>query len=236
MAIQPATHSVPTGLKLGYAVATPVIGAVYWQRYGPRNFLWVSDLALASTALSVITENRLLASMPAVGVLCLEFAWNADFLTRGRLLGLAGYMFDRRMPLGLRALSLFHVALPPTLLWMLRRFGYDPRALPAQTALTWATLSASYILTKPEENINWVYGPGRKPQRIVAPLLYLCLEMIALPVAVFLPMHFLLKRLFPQRQTVHRAGTTRERSGFREYPHTKRSACTRLGGSHDRET
>jgi hypothetical protein len=131
-----SSRPVPAWLKLGYGVATPVIGAVYWRHYGPRNFLWLSDLALASTALSVTTENRLLASMPAVGVLPLELAWNADFLSGGRLIGLAGYMFDHRLPLGLRALSLFHVALPPTLLWMLRRFGYDPRALPAQTALT----------------------------------------------------------------------------------------------------
>lgn len=190
--------SVPLWLKLGYGVATPVIGGVYWRCYGPRNFLWLSDLALASTALSVTRESRLLASMPAVGALPLEFAWNADFLSGGRLLGLAGYMFDRRLPLGLRALSLFHVALPPTLLWMLRRFGYDRRALPAQAALTWTALSASYVLSRPEENINWVFGPGSKPQRTMPPLLYFGLEMVVLPLAVLLPMHMLLGRLFPR--------------------------------------
>lgn len=208
-------HDVPVWLKFGYAAATPVVGGVYWRYYGPRNFLWLSDLALASTALSVTTENRLLASMPAVGVLPLEFAWNVDFASGGRLLGLAGYMFDRRLPLGLRALSLFHVALPPTLLWMMRRFGYDPRALPAQTALTWAALSASYALTGPEENINWVFGPGRKRQRTIPPLLYLGLEMIVLPIAVVLPMHFLLKRLFPQTLAVRHVRTARNLSGRR---------------------
>jgi hypothetical protein len=220
-ASQSGAPCVPAWLKLGYATATPVIGGVYWRHYGPRNFLWLSDLALASTALSVTTENRLLASMPAVGVLPLEIAWNVDFLSRGRLLGLAGYMFDRRLPLGLRALSLFHVALPPTLLWMMRRFGYDPRALPAQIALTWAALSASYALTRPDENINWVFGPGRKPQRTISPLLYLGLEMIALPVAVFLPMHILLKRAFPRRQTVHHTRTAWEKSRFRRSSHIK---------------
>jgi len=211
-----AAHGVPAWLKFGYATATPIVGGVYWRYYGPRNFLWLSDLALASTALSVTTENRLLASMPAVGVLPLELAWNVDFASGGRMLGLAGYMFDRRLPLGLRALSLFHVALPPTLLWMMRRFGYDPRALPAQTLLTWTALSASYALTRPEDNINWVFGPGRKPQRTIPPLLYLGLEMIVLPVAVILPMHFLLKRAFPRRGSVQPARPAREASGLRK--------------------
>jgi hypothetical protein len=65
-----------------------------------------------------------------------ELGWNLDFLVGGRLTGLAAYMFDRRMPLHLRSLSLFHVALPPLLLWLLRRLGYDRRALLTQTALT----------------------------------------------------------------------------------------------------
>lgn len=189
-------HAVPVWLKLGYGIGTPVVAAVYWRSYGPKNYLWLSDLALASTALSVITEKRLLASMPTVGVLPLELAWNVDFLSRGRLLGLAAYMFDRRLPLGLRALSLFHVALPPTLCWMLWRFGYDRRALPAQTAVTWAALAASYVLSREEENINWVFGPGSKRQRMMNPLVYLGLEMIALPLGLLLPMHVLLDRFF----------------------------------------
>jgi hypothetical protein len=170
---------VPAWLKLGFGVGTPVIACVY-----------------ASTTLAVLTENRLLASMPAVGALPLEVAWNADFISGGRLLGLAGYMFDKDLPPGLRALSLFHVALPPTLIWMLRRFGYDRRAFLAQTALTWALLPLTYAVTKPEENTNWVFGPGREPQRRLPPLLYLALEMAVLPAMVFLPTHLLLRRLF----------------------------------------
>jgi hypothetical protein len=191
------TRSVPVWLKLGYGIATPIIGAVYWRQYGPRNFLWLSDLALFSTTLSVLTESRFLASMPAVGVLPLELAWNADLVSGGRLIGLAGYMFDRRLPLWLRALSLFHVALPPTLLWMLHHFGYDRRALPAQTVLTWVALSTSYGLTREDENINWVFGPGPEPQQTVPPHVYFWLEMIVFPVVLLLPMHLLLRRIFP---------------------------------------
>jgi hypothetical protein len=188
--------AVPVWLKIGYAVATPIIAGVYWRAYGPKNFLWLSDLALASTTLSVIGENRLLASLPAVGTLPLEAAWTIDFLSSGRALGLTGYMFDRQYPLGLRALSLFHVALPPTLIWMLARLGYDRRAFRYQTVLVWCVLPLTYALTEPEKNVNWVFGPGSRPQRRLPPLLYLALEMVVMPVLAILPTHIVLERAF----------------------------------------
>jgi len=70
-----------------------------------------------------------------------ELLWNITVFTRlltgVRVSGLADYMFDTRIPKWIRALSLFHVVLPVLMLWMLHRLGYDPRALPAQTALAW---------------------------------------------------------------------------------------------------
>lgn len=188
---------VPVWLKLGYGSFLSVLVPVYWRAYGPGNFLWLSDIALGSTAAAVIFERGALAGMMAVGVLPLELAWTADFMTAGRALGLAGYMFDGSKPRFLRALSLFHLALPPTLFWLLCRFGYDRRSLARQTALTWLVLPLSYALTKPDENINWVFGPGQSPQTRIPPLLYLALEMAVLPFAVFLPTHLALSRLFP---------------------------------------
>ncbi len=183
-------------LTAGYAFATPVIAAAYWRSYGPSNFLWLSDIALAFTFVSLVARSSLLASMPAVGVLALEFAWAMDFLAGGRLIGLAAYMFDEKLPLPLRALSLFHLALPPTLLFLLHAFGYDKRAFVLQTLLTWAVLLTCYLATDPEQNINWVFGPGVEPQRILPPPLYLALEMAALPLLVFLPTHLILLWLF----------------------------------------
>ena len=143
----------------------------------------------------MILENPLLASMPAVGVLPLEIVWTVDFLSRGRL-GLATYMFDSKWPLWLRAISLFHLALPPTLIWMLYQFGYDPRAFPLQLALTEVTLVLCYALTEPEKNINWVFGPGEKPQTRISPRLYFAILMLFVPVCVMTPMHLLLAWLF----------------------------------------
>lgn len=187
---------VPLWLKIAYASAIPVVVAVNWRTYGLANFLWLSDIALACTALAVITENRLLASMPAIGVLPLELAWTVDFLCRGRLLRITGYMFNRRLPLWIRAVSLFHLALPPTLIWFLYSFGYDARALWFQLALTCVVLSLTYAFTRPEENINWVFGPGDKPQQSLPPRIYFGLVLFAQAVLVIGPMHLLMNGLF----------------------------------------
>jgi hypothetical protein len=143
----------------------------------------------------VILENPLLASMPAVGVLPLEILWTVDFIARGRL-GLTGYMFDPKWPLWLRAISLFHLALPPTLIWMLYKFGYDGRAFFWQLALTWAAFLFCYAWTEPEKNINWVFGPGEKPQTRISPRLYFAILMLFVPVCVMTPMHLLLSWMF----------------------------------------
>ena len=187
---------VPLALKLSYGLATPLIATVYARYYGPTNFLWLSDIALGLTTAAVITETALPASIAAIGVLPLEMAWNADFVSGGRLMGLAGYMFDRKLPLGLRALSLFHVALPPTLLWLLRKFGYDRRAFAIQCGITWTVLPLTYALTEPAKNINWAFGPGTRPQKRLPPALYLALAMIAFPLLVHWPAHSGMRRLF----------------------------------------
>jgi len=192
-------HNLPIALKLAYGVATPLIGVAYARSYGPKNFLWLSDIALGLTTAALIMEEPLPASFAAVGVLPLEIAWNVDFASGGRLLGLAGYMFDKQLPVWLRGLSLFHVALPPTLYWLLRKLGYDRRALAIQCGLTWTVLPLTYAITDPRDNINWVFGPGARPQNRLPPLLYLGLAMLAFPLLVHWPAHLVCRRLFSDR-------------------------------------
>jgi hypothetical protein len=194
-AITGRAGAVPVWLKIAHGGFVVALVPVYWWHYGPQNFLWLSDLALFATATAVIAELPWLAGMAAVGALVLELAWTADFLSGGRLLDLASYMFDSEKPLYLRGLSLFHLALPPTLSWLLHRLGYDRRSFVRQTLFSLILLPATWLLTTPEENINWVYGPGTEPQHRVPPL-FLAAEMVAVPVLAYLPAHFLLKRLF----------------------------------------
>jgi hypothetical protein len=107
-----STDGFLVGLTAAYSLATPIIAAVYWRSYGPAQL----SMVIRFTLVPLLSRERLLASMPAVGVLALELGWAIDFLAGGRLIGIAAYMFDK-LSLPPRSLSLFHLALPPTLLF-----------------------------------------------------------------------------------------------------------------------
>lgn len=194
---------IPLWIKVSYTLFLCVLVPVYWVQYGPKNFLWFSDIALLTTAAALWLESPLLASMMTLAVALPELAWNVGFF--GRLVfgvdvtGLAGYMFDPQKPMYLRALSLFHVVLPVLLVWMVYRLGYDRRAWAVQTLLALIVLPLTYWVTAPAENINWVYGLGNKPQERVPPLAYLALLMAFFPLVVYLATHFLLLRLFGKK-------------------------------------
>lgn len=177
-----------------------VLLPVYWKKYGPGNFLWFSDIALFTIGIALWTESRLLVSMIAVGVLFLEIVWNIDYfgriLTGKQLLGLSEYMFDKEKSRILRGLSLFHVFLPVIVIWLLIRWGYDTSAIYWQTALAWIVLPLAFFFTDPKENVNWVFGPGNKPQTAIPKGVYFLMMMLIFPIGVFLPSHFLLQWIF----------------------------------------
>jgi hypothetical protein len=191
---------IPLWLKIACTLFICILVPVYWIQYGPGNFLWFSDIALFVTTANLWLESSLLASMMALSVVVLETVWILDFvfgLVAGdSVIGLSRYMFDGKIPLPIRLLSLFHIFLPMLLVWLLYRLGYDTRALVAQTILAWIVLPASYLLTKPADNVNWVHGWGTGPQKWLPAPLYLVLLMIAFAVVLYLPSHFLLKKLF----------------------------------------
>jgi hypothetical protein len=130
-----------------------LIVPLYWRRYGPANFLWFSDIALLTTLFALWLESPLLASMMALAVTLPELAWSLDFffqrISGKSAIGLSAYMFDPAIPLGLRALSLFHVGLPILLVWLVYRLGYDNRALIGQTLLAGVVLPLSRFFSDP---------------------------------------------------------------------------------------
>ncbi len=191
---------IPLWIKISYTLFVAVTAAVYSVKYRPGNFLWFSDIALLITVPALWLESSLLAGIAAVGVLLPEVLWNVSYfgqlLTGRRVTGLTDYMFDPSKPLYLRALSLFHVFLPVLLLWMVDVLGYSPQAWIAQTVLAWVVLPLAYFFTDPEDNVNWVFGPGAEPQTRVPAPVYLALLMVGFPLLVYLPTHWLLQMLF----------------------------------------
>jgi hypothetical protein len=184
---------LPLEPKVAYVAFVAVFVPVYLRQYGPGNFLWFSDVALFGGCLALVLELPLLASMQAIAVLIPELLWTADFvlrLARGRGLGsgtMTQYMFDRSIPLATRALSLFHIWLPPALVWMVWRMGYDRRALMVQSMTGGIIVIASRLFTDPKENVNWAHSwpflQGRWP---------VVLGVLLMPVVFYLPAHLIL--------------------------------------------
>ncbi|HSC16263.1 MAG TPA: membrane-associated protein [Gammaproteobacteria bacterium] len=198
----PLIETVSIGFRVLFAVLVAVVVPVYLVKYGPANFLWFSDIGLLGICAALWLEQRLLGSMMALAVLLPETLWLVSFVTgafareRG-VTTLAAYMFDARIPFFLRALSgAFHLALPPGALWLVYLYGYDDRALIAQTMLAWLVLPATLWLAPPEKNVNWVRGIGHPPRRRIPLPLHFGLVMLAYPLLIHLPTHLLLARYF----------------------------------------
>ena len=191
---------IPLDLKVGYTLFACALVPIYWRQYGSANFLWFSDIALLALVPALWLENALIASMMAVAVVFFEAIWNVDFfarlLTGKSSLGLSAYMFDPKIPWFTRTLSCFHIVLPLLLLWIVHRLGYDRRAFFWQTIVALVVLPLSYLVGNAQENVNWVYGFGQKPQRILPAPLFVILLMLLFPLAVYLPTHLFFARIF----------------------------------------
>ncbi|WP_404400995.1 hypothetical protein LG288_00595 [Idiomarina seosinensis] len=188
---------IPLWLKIAYTIMTLIIIPVYWHRLGPTNFLWFSDIALILMVPALWLENRLIASTMAVAVLLLELSWAADFFSGGQLTQVALYMFKDDTAGLIKLLSAtFHLALPPVLLLMLIKYGYDKRAYPLQIIIALIVIPLTYLLSGPEQNINWVYGFGEQ-RTSLSPLVYLPLLTAGFILLIYTPSHFIFKRLFP---------------------------------------
>ncbi len=189
---------IPLSVKLAYTAFLLAWVPVYWVHSGWQNFLWLCDVAVFLVGLALWLESPLLLSAQAVAVLVVQVFWTVDFLAALLFgvhpIGGTEYMFNAEKPLWLRAFSLFHLALPPLLLWGLARLGYDRRGWKLQTALTCLLLPATLLLTDPARNINWLRVPFGVEQRWLPPPVFLLVAMAVYPLLLYFPSHLLLSR------------------------------------------
>lgn len=174
----------------------------YWRAWGLANFLHLCDLAVILTCIGLWTGNRPLLSSQAVSSILVDLAWALDagwtLVWKHHLIGGTEYLFDTRVALWIRLLSLFHVVLPPLLLWAVWRTGYDRRAWGLQSAIALVAFIASRF-TNPTANINFAFrdpfwhrtwGPGP---------VHVGLSVLFMAFVVYLPTHLLLRRSFSPR-------------------------------------
>jgi hypothetical protein len=187
---------LPLWLKIAYTLFLVVWIPAYWETYGWQNFLWICDLANFVIAAALWLESPLLVASQAVSVLVIQALWVIDVLTRLAAgfhpIGGTEYMFDPAKPLAVRLLSLFHAFIPILLLWLIWRLGYDRRGWWLQSAITWLLLPVTYLVTDPTKNINWIWKPFGIEQSLIPPGAFLLVEMVALPLLLYLPTHSVL--------------------------------------------
>ncbi len=198
-------------LKLAFTAFVVVLVPVYWTKYGPANFIYFCDLALILTFVAVWFENRLYASMAAVGIILPQIVlWCGDFAAHFigvKFNGMTDYMFDANYSLFLRGLSLFHGWLPFLLLFLVAKLGYDRHAAVAWTLVAWAAMLFSYFflpapgakLANPlaPVNVDYVYGFSETARQTWVPdWAWLIFLFIAIPAIIVWPTHLILKRLW----------------------------------------
>lgn len=192
----PRERRIPLWLKLTYTAWLAVWIPAVWRNSGLENFFWLCDVANILVGVALWIESPLLLSAQAVGVLLVQVFWTVDYLgallTGHHPIGGTEYMFNAAEPLWMRSLSLFHMALPPLLVWGVRRLGYDRRGFWLQTALTCFLLPATLLLTDPARNLNWVWDPFGIEQRWLQAEHYVLGLMLLYPLLLYLPAHLLL--------------------------------------------
>jgi hypothetical protein len=183
---------IPLWLKVIWTAGVMVWIPLYGRQYGLQNFLFFCDLGNLFILAGLWLESSLIFSWQACGLLLVQTLFGVDLLgamVSGRhWIGGTEFMFDPHIPLSIRLLSLFHVIVPPLLLWAIWKLGYDPRGWKYQTLTAWMVVPINYFW-RPQYDVNWARGPFSQEQHVVPGAAYLLAYLIIVPLAVYYPTH-----------------------------------------------
>jgi hypothetical protein len=201
----PANSIIPLWLKVAWTAWVVLWAPVYWRQYGAQNFLYFCDLGNFLIAIGLWFESRLILSWQAVGLLVFQILYALDLigavLSGHHLIGGTEYMFDAKVSLLVRLLGLYHLVVPPLLLWGVHRLGYYPQAWKWQT-LTAAIVVPINFFWRPQYNVNWARGLGHE-QHLLPDWLYLAAYLIVVPLVVYWPTHWALRTWSQKRISSH---------------------------------
>jgi hypothetical protein len=202
--IQWPSMRMPLWLKLLWTAWVLAWAPFYLRQYGLQNFLFFCDLGNFFIAVGLWLESPLIFSWQATGLLLFQSLYTIDLagalITGRHIIGGTEYMFDPAIPLLVRLLSLFHLVMPPLLLWAIWRLGYNPQGWKLQTLTTWIVVPINYFW-RPELDINWARGPFFREQHVVPGPIYLLAYLILVPAAVYFPTHVFLAWLARKRNS-----------------------------------
>jgi hypothetical protein len=187
---------LPLWIKLLWTLFILAWVPLYWQNYGAQNFLYFCDLGNILILFGLWLESPLIFSWQATGLLVFQTLYTIDLLGaclfHHHFIGGTEFMFDAGTPLFLRMFSLYHLVVPPLLLWGVWKLGYDNLGWKYQTLLTWIVVPINYFW-HPEFNVNWARGFGHE-QHMLPGYVYLLIYSIVVPAVVYWPTHLALQR------------------------------------------
>jgi hypothetical protein len=187
-----AAMPLPLWIKIFWSVWVAVWAPLYWRQYGAQNFLYFCDLGNLFVLAGLWLESRLLFSWQATGLLLFQTLYSIDLagavFTHRHVIGGTEYMFDPHVALFIRLLSLFHVLVPPLLLWAIWRLGYDQRGWKYQALTTCVVVPINYFW-RPQFDINWARGLFGREQHVMPGPAYLVGYLMVVPLLVYWPTH-----------------------------------------------
>jgi hypothetical protein len=170
-----------------------------WE-WGWQNMMHVCDIGVILACLGLWLQEPLLVSSQTLNSLLVGVLWGLDVgwrLASGHhLVGGTEYMWDSHFALWIRLLSTFHLWLPLALLWAMRGFGYDRRALGFQSAIMAALLVFSRFLP-PALNMNYAFQDPLLHRAWGPAPVHLAVILTGSVALLFWPTHLLLKTVFP---------------------------------------
>jgi hypothetical protein len=194
------------------------------------------------TALGLIFRSALLVTAQLTAILAFHLAWNIDFwlyLVFGySLTGATDYMFYPELSLPEKSLSFFsHVFIVPAAFYGAYALGTPKKAWLLQWVQTLLLFLMTYLLTRPEENINWMFGTvlsGLSPT-VIPPVCYYALMVTAPPLLIYGPTNRLVTFLTGRHGEKRMAGRSPRQSSLGHEEHAPQAdsppALSRAGAA-----
>lgn len=195
---------MPAWARIAVIAWLAIYVPVYAAAYGALHFLQLCDLGVLLACLGVLLGNRLLLSAQAIGAPGIALLWLADLgwtaISGHGLHGGTAYLWDASVPALARVLSLFHLVLPIALVLYLRRSGYDPRALPLQSAIAAAAIALSWWFGS-AQNLNYVtHWPNGAAVLPAIAGVHAFASWLSLCAVIYLPTHLSLLNFLPAKR------------------------------------
>lgn len=192
-------------LILGFAAFFLLWLTSYTIQYPLSNFLWTCNVAFILSAISVfVTRDSLGLSVALCLVVVPDILWVLDVICRAvlgqHLIGGTEYIFDSSLPWLVRCASFEHAVLVPFLIYMLRRRGYDTRALLACAIVLPTVYYVTYLVSDPALHTNWIWGLFASRQGWMPSALYPAVAALVFLLVFATPVHLAANRFLPARR------------------------------------